>query len=208
MTSVRHFRSLVVAAALLAARSAVAAEATATPTPTPAPPDYAALMAQAKKFTAPGPAHEELRRFLGTWNTEMRFVMGTQVGAPEKGTTECSWLMEGRWIKCDASGAMMGAPTRIFWIMGYDNMKMSYVTTTVSSVDTAMNRWEGDMDPGGQALISYGTLDEYLTGEHDKMVKYVWRFPSPDRMVLEVHDLPIGETGTKVLEVTYARPAP
>ena len=82
---------------------------------------------------------------------------------------------------------------------------MSYVFTTVSTMDTAMNHAEGDMDPGGKAMILYGTIDEYLTGEHDKMVKYVFRFLSPDKIVLEVHDLPIGENNTKVLEITYTR---
>jgi hypothetical protein len=40
------------------------------------------------------------------------------------------------------------------------------------------------MDPGENALLSHGTIDEYLTGEHDKMVKYVWRYLSKDSMVL------------------------
>ena len=61
------------------------------------------------------------------------------------------------------------------------------------------------MDPSGKAILSYGTLDEYLTGEHDKMVKYVWRFLSADEMILEVHDLPIGEKGTQVIEIRFKR---
>jgi hypothetical protein len=89
--------------------------------------------------------------------------------------------------------------------MGYDNFKQSYVTTMVSTMDTAMLHAEGDMDPSGKALLAYGTLDEYLTGEHDKMVKYVWRFVSDDEIVLEIHDLPIGEHNTKVVEITYSR---
>ena len=48
-------------------------------------------------------------------------------------------------------------------------------------------------------------MDEYLTGERDKPVRYTWRLPAPDRRVLEVHDLAIGETDTKVVEVEYAR---
>jgi hypothetical protein len=79
------------------------------------------------------------------------------------------------------------------------------VSSTVSSFDTAMHYAEGDLDPSGKALLMYGTLDEYLTGEHDKMVKSVWRFVSEDEMALEVHDLPIGEKNTKVFEVRYKR---
>jgi hypothetical protein len=72
-------------------------------------------------------------------------------------------------------------------------------------MDTAMNRFEGDLDQSGKTLIAYGTLDEYLTGEHDKMVKYIWRFQSPSRIILEVHDLPIGETNTRVVEVAFTK---
>ena len=124
---------------------------------------------------------------------------------PDRGTATFSWLMEGRWLKLEATGSMMGAPAESFMILGYDNFKHSYVTVSVGTIDTAMLTSEGDLDPSGKALITYGTVDEYLTGEHDKMVKYVWRFVSDDEMVFEVHDLPIGERNTKVVEVTYQR---
>ena len=83
--------------------------------------------------------------------------------------------------------------------------KQSYVATAVDTMDTAMRRAEGDLDPSGKALLMYGTIDEYLTGEHDKMVKLVWRFLSDDELVLEIHDLPIGEKNTKVVETRYRR---
>lgn len=123
----------------------------------------------------------------------------------EKGTAEFSWLMPGRWLQNRARGTMMGQQAEFFYLIGYDNFKMSYVTTTVSNFDTAMLRFEGDMTQDGKALISYGTLDEYTTGEHDKMVKSVWRFLDADTIVLEVHDLPIGEVNTKVFEIKYTR---
>ncbi len=61
------------------------------------------------------------------------------------------------------------------------------------------------MDPSDKVLVSYGTLDEYLTGENDKMVKYLWRFTGPDELVLEVYDLPIGEKNNQVIEVRFRR---
>jgi uncharacterized protein DUF1579 len=167
--------------------------------------EIGAAMANARRFTQPGEHHKALERFLGKWSTEMRFFMGGTPTPPEKGTAEFTWLMAGRWLESRSKGSMMGMPAESFLLMGYDNFKQSYVTTMVSSIDTAMNHSEGDMDPIGKALISYGTLDEYLTGEHDKMVKYVWRFPADDKLVLEVHDLPIGEKNTKVVEIAYTR---
>ena len=96
-------------------------------------------------------------------------------------------------------------PHKTFGIIGYDNFKMSYVMSQVTSMDTSLLTMEGDLDPRGNALIVYGTVNEYLTGEHDKMVKGIYRFESDDKFALEVHDLPIGETGTKVFEIVYTR---
>jgi hypothetical protein len=165
--------------------------------------DMAAMMERAKKFTQPGDAHKLLHRFLGTWDTETRITMPGNSAPPEKGTATCRWLIDGRWLQCDATGQMMGMPLRTSFILGYNIFKMSYVSSAINSLDTAMIYSEGDLDPSGKALLMYGTLDEYLTGEHDKMVKSVWRFISDDEMKLEVHDLPIGENNTQVFEIRY-----
>jgi uncharacterized protein DUF1579 len=188
--------------------SAAAAQAQSQPQPGKQPAgmsEMAAAMAKARRYTQPSEAHKTLERFLGKWTTESRIFMAGKPTPAEKGTSEFSWLMPGRWLKHESNGTIMGQPMKTFLVLGYDNFKMSYVSSQVTSLDTAMTHAEGDMDPGGKALLMYGTLDEYTTGEHDKMVRYVWRFPSADRMILEVHDLPIGENNTKVIEVVFTR---
>ena len=174
--------------------------------------DNAALLAEAMKkaerYTKPGEHHKLLERFIGKWDTESRLILAGQATPADKGTVETSWLIEGRWLKSESKGTMMGQPFDTFMILGYDNFKMSYVNTVVNSADTAMVHSEGDLDPGGKALLMYGTLDEYTTGEQDKMVKTVIRFASKDKMIMEIHDLPIGERNTKVVEVVYTRQEP
>lgn len=172
------------------------------PAATPPSADMAAMMAQAKQFTDPGPNHKVLERFLGKWNTETRLAMGPG-GTPEKGVAEFSWMMENRWLKSEYKNTMMGMPYDGFMLMGYDNFKQSFVMTMVNSLDTMMTRAEGDMDRTGKVMILYGPMDEYLTGEHDKMVKYIWRFESANKFKLEVHDLHIGEQNTMVVEITF-----
>lgn len=167
--------------------------------------DMEKAMAQMPKMITPGPHHKELERFLGSWKTTTSFVMGGNKTPGEAGTANVAWLMDGRWLKLELAGVMMKRPYTGFVLMGYDNFKRSFVSTSVTSIDTAMVRLEGDMDPSGKSLMMYGTLDEYTTGEHDKMVKYVYRFESADRMVLEIHDLPIGEANTQVVEVVFER---
>lgn len=167
--------------------------------------DMAEMMQKARKFTQPGENHALLKRFLGSWDTELRVTMPGAQAPPEKGVATFSWLIDGRWLKMESRGTMFGMPSETFMILGYDNFKMSYVTASVSSVDTALLHSEGDLTPDGKSLVAYGTLDEYLTGEHDKMVKYAWRFLSDDEMTLEIHDLPIGEVNTKVVEFGFKR---
>jgi hypothetical protein len=166
----------------------------------------AQMMQQAAKFLKPGSHHKELERFVGSWTTETQLFMAGQATPPAKGEAEFAWLMPGRWLKGSSKGAvpMLGS-VETFSLLGYDNFKQSFVFTQVTSMDTAMMRTEGDMDQSGKVLIMYGTVDEYLTGEHDKMAKGVYRFASADEMTLEIHDLAIGESNTKVLETRYKR---
>lgn len=194
-------KSLALAASLLILCFPAAAEKPSEPPKV----DMAEMMKKASKFIQPGENHTLLKRFLGTWDTELGVTMPGMEAPPDKGVSTISWLIEGRWLKMEGRGTMMGMPSETFTILGYDNFKMSYVSASVSSVDTALLHAEGDLTPDGKSLVSYGTLDEYLTGEHDKMVKYAWRFLSDDEMTLEIHDLPIGEVGTKVVEIRFKR---
>ncbi|MCH9648169.1 MAG: DUF1579 domain-containing protein [Deltaproteobacteria bacterium] len=165
----------------------------------------AAMMEKARTITQPSEHHQALKRFLGTWETALSITMGGGRSPAEKGETTFSWLIDGRWVQGKGKGTLMGLPSETFMLLGYDNFKKSYVTASVSNMDTAMITSEGDMDPGGKALLTYGTLDEYLTGEHDKMVKTIWRFLSEDEILMELHDLPIGENHTQVVEIRFKR---
>lgn len=204
-TSTRLLGALTLSSAgFLTALSAHAAE------PTKAAPeqvDMVAMLERAKQYTTPGKEHELLRRFLGEWQMETRLTHPgmNPSGASEKGTMRGRWLMDGRWLFLETDGMMMGMAVRTAHIIGYDRMKMSFVTAQVNSFDTALTTSEGDVDPKTGSLVTYGTLDEYLTGEHDKMVKYAWRFVDDNTLRLEVHDLPIGEKDNRVLEFTFRR---
>lgn len=203
-------KTRILVAALVTGLSALAIAVSALTAEDPKPKqpdmaDMATMFAQARKFTEPGEHHKVLEKFVGKWKSASTMHMGGQSGPPEEGASQTKWLMDGRWLQSEWNSTMMGMPFNGFMIMGYDNFKMSYVCTMISSADTAMLRAEGDMDPDGNTLLMYGTLDEYLTGEHDKMVKYVWRFESDDKIVMEIHDLPIGEKNTKVIEIVSTR---
>src|SRR5258705_13960480 len=78
------------------------------------PGDPAAAMKRWMDSCKSGPHHKELARFVGSWDTEMSMTgMG---GAPikSKGTAECRWLVEGKWITTEWKGSMMGMPVTAY----------------------------------------------------------------------------------------------
>jgi hypothetical protein len=183
----------------------------ATPSPKPAPKPFLrpapieTAADRAKRFTEPSAQHKLLQRFLGKWATETRFYFFVKASEPEKGTAEGAWLIQDRWLRLSWSGPYIAKPAEGFMLIGYDNFRMNYVATSVTSLDTGMTRSAGDPNEKGDALLLYETVDDYDTGEPDKMMKQVWRFVSPDKLVLEVYDMALDETGKKLVDVTFLR---
>jgi hypothetical protein len=170
------------------------------------PAEMAKAFAEAAKWTAPGPMHAKLEAYLGKWDAEYRiFAMAGQPPMTSRAKVEISWLMEGRWLEQRYDGELMGGPFQGFGLLGYDNFKQAFVSCWVDNKSTYMTTSLGKLAQDGRTLISYGTLDEYLTGEHDKTVKYVHRWKSRDQFTMEIHDLAIGEENTKVVEIAYTR---
>jgi hypothetical protein len=151
--------------------------------------------------------HKKLGDWLGAWDTETRIWEGGPGSKPmvSKGTATFEWLAENRWLQQKTDGQMMGFPLRGFGLLGFDKYKQKYVGSWCDSMTTTLLHFEGNFDRTDKTLLLYGSMDEPMSGEHDKCVKYVWRLADKDKMVFEVHDLPIGEENTKVVEITYTR---
>lgn len=153
----------------------------------------------------PGKNHKFFNQFLGSWKVTTRMFTPGAPPMESEGSAEYSWLYEGRWMKSEMKGTMMGRPLQSIQIMGYDNYKNKFVFTTVDNMTTNIRPAEGSLDQSAKNIFFYGPLDEPITGEHDKPVKYALRLKDEDHHVLEVHDLTIGEKNTKVLEFVFER---
>lgn len=155
--------------------------------------------------------HTKLAEWIGTWDTEIQMRMGGPGSPPSvsKGKATFAWLVENRWLKQESEGDLdlggMKLKVKTFGMMGFDRYKQKYVGTACDSMTTDLRPFEGNFDATDKTLILWGPMDEPMSGEHDKTVKYVWRFPAPDKMVYEVHDMSIGEENTKVFEIAYTR---
>lgn len=173
----------------------------------PAMQDMADGMKRYMAACKPGKDHEWLAALIGKWNVTTRMWMMGPASKPRetKGTCEIKWMMEGRWLVREMQGEMMMRPWKCTSVLGYDNFKKKYVCTTIDSLSTAMIRHEGVLDQAQTAMILYGQMDEPMTGEVAKPIKYITRILDADHFTDEVHDLAIGETNTKVVEFVYSR---
>ena len=164
-------------------------------------------MARWMQTCKPSAAHARLKELLGSYDVTMRMRMDPSQPPVESkgGKSEVSWLVEGKWLVSKSSGEMMGMKVDTTAILGYDNFKERYVWCTVDSLQTTLNTASGHFDESGDNLILWGMIDEPTTPEQDKQVKYVYRGFGQDKVTLEVHDMMIGETNTKVVEFEYTR---
>jgi Protein of unknown function (DUF1579) len=171
----------------------------------PGTPDAADAMKKWMEAATPGEQHKALGKWIGKWDVEMAVTgMG---GAPmkSKGEAEIRWLLEGRFTITETNASMIGMPFHSFVVYGYDNFKKKYVAMAVDSMNTQLLTFSGRASPDGKLMEMYGPMDEPMTGEVGKWVKYVTRVTSDDSFVVEVHDLAIVGGDAKVVEMTYTR---
>lgn len=165
------------------------------------------MMKRWQESATPGPAHKKLEPLVGTWDTVSRMWMQGPGKPPveSKGTAEIRWVLGGRFLLEEAKGEMMGQPFQGMGLTGYDNFKKKYIFSWADSSETALYTALGDIDSTGVVMTSYGQMDEPMTGERDKRVKYVTRMINQDKHVFEIYDN-VGKPGEFVaVEITYTR---
>ncbi len=169
------------------------------------PAKMAEMMKKVEAAGAPGTAHKTLEPLVGEWTAEVKSWMAPD--APpivSKGTAKAEWAMNGRFVREEFSGDMMGKPFKGLSLTGYDNQKKKYNSLWVDDMSTAIFTSEGTAADGAKVITFNSRMDCPMTGEKDMPVKQVLRIISPDKHVFEMHDPRKGEKG-KTMEITYTR---
>jgi hypothetical protein len=168
--------------------------------------DMQEMMKKWAEAARPGEPHKLLDQFVGKWDTATRVWM--EPGKPPmetKGTADVKWIMDGRYILEESAGQIMGQPHKGMGITGYDNFKQKYVSSWIENMSTGMYTSEGTVDQSGKVLTLHGKIDEPMTGERDKLVRFVARLISKDKHVFEIYDLVGRPDEFKAVEITYTR---
>ncbi len=165
------------------------------------------MMKRWQEAMTPGDAHKLLDQFVGSWETEGSTWMEGPDKPPSvsKGTAEVKWALGGRFLQQDVIGEMMGMPMNGIGFSGYDNFKKKYNSFWIDNTATAMYTSEGTISKDGTVITYFGKMDEPMTGEKDKKVKFVETIIDHDKHVFEIHDLSMPGPNKKVVEIVYTR---
>jgi hypothetical protein len=165
------------------------------------------MMARWKDSMTPGVMHKKLGIFVGSWNVEVKVWINGPDSLPtiSKGTARYSLMYGGRYLKQEFKGEMMGQPFIGTGYTAYDNMKKKYTGTWIDNMGTAISTMEGTMDNGRKTLILWGKMDEPMTGEMNKDVKYVLHIINKNKHVFASYYEASGDSKEPTLQITYTR---
>jgi hypothetical protein len=165
------------------------------------------MMTRWKDSMTPGDAHKKLEFFVGAWNVEVKIWMKGPDSVPSvsNGTSQYSMVYDGRYLKEDFTGEMMQQPFLGTGFTGYDKFKKKYVGFWIDNMSTGMSTMSGTMDKEGNILTLWGKMDDPMTGEKDKDIKYVTRIIDQDTHIFEIYDVKTWGDKQPTMRLTYTR---
>jgi hypothetical protein len=155
---------------------------------------------------APGPMHELLKKFAGTWTADMTMRMGAnQPEMKSTGKLKAELMFGERYLKMEEEGSFMNTPFRDFGMIGYDNYKQKFTAYWCFDMGTQASFLYGTPSADGQMIVFHGVTDEAMTGRRDMPMRLLYRWPDAHTMIFEIwNELGLPQE-FKSLEITYRR---
>lgn len=162
-------------------------------------------MANYMKAGETGPAHEFLALFTGEFDSVNRMWWDPEQAPMEsRGSCTNTMIMDGRFLKTEYKGDMMGIPFSGLALTGFDNNKKLFTNIWIDSMSTGIAPAYGNLDRTGTVMTLVGQMDEPNTGEIGKLYKQVFRLVDEDHHVMEMYEILYGDE-FKVMEIAYTR---
>ena len=200
-------RTLLLAALTVLARPALADEKAATKEKDAkaAAPDQEEIMKKWMAVATPGPEHKALEALVGDWEVASKWWMSPDAPPDEsKGTSKVRSILGGRFVQEDYDGQFMGRPLHGLGLTGYDNFKKRYSSLWIDDGGTAMYTSTGSATADKKSFTFTGKMDDPMSGEKNKPVKYIIRIVDANKRIFQMHEPARGEKSL-VAEMTYTR---
>jgi len=135
-------------------KTAPAAGAAQMPPGMQLPPGWTAEDMQAGMAAmTPGKTHERLAADVGEWTGKSTMWMypGAEPSVSDC-TSRVTSLFEGRYVKCDMTGQMMGMPYNGLGIYGFNNTTQKLQATWIDNCTTEILTGTGELSPDGKTI--------------------------------------------------------
>lgn len=203
---------LLFTAILLACTEAPKKEEEATPAPETAKtevamPDSATMMKNWETYMTPGPMHEMMAGWDGTWLGETSMWEG-----PDKPrqkytiTTVNKMILGGRYQEATNTGEMMGMPFEGRSISGYDNHKKVFKSTWIDNFGTGIMMLEGPWDESTKSMTLKGTMiDPGMGGGTEIPIRQVFKVVDADHQEMQMYTTYPGMDEVMMMEIKWTR---
>ena len=152
----------------------------------------------------PGPEHRWLEPLVGSWTVEIRWEAPGRQAASLVGTSENRWILDGRFLLCEA--AVGDGPSRVeaTTLYGYDQRQKRFFAIALSSLATQPLQLSGPYDPAAAGFLLSGRERDETTGA-PLTYREQLSIESPNRHLLRLYYDSAGRTPLKVVESVYTR---
>ena len=164
-----------------------------------------AAMAAAMEKMKPGKEHEGLKKLEGVYDVAVKMFM--EAGKPpveSKGAAEFKMTMNGRWLKQEYKGEMMGQPFTGTGYDGYDRVTGKYVGVWMDDFSTQMMHSVGTSKDGGKTIEYTGEQGDCMQEGKIVKTKQVHKTVSDDQFIFEMYHTADGKE-IKDMELVYTR---
>jgi hypothetical protein len=161
------------------------------------------------KYAMPGENHRLMEPMIGEW--EETVVMWFAPEAPPvtmEASMTAEWILDGRWVRSEHRGTMMGQPFHGIGLDGYDSYREEYISIWMDNMSTASMVSRGTHDPATNAVTLMGTADDFMASREDVPVRSVTHWTDPDTFVFEMYTESEDGTEYQVMELTARRVTP
>jgi len=155
----------------------------------------------------PGPHHEHLAQFVGTWKVESRFWMDPEESPmTSTGRGKNEMILGGRFLHVSYEGNIMGMQFEGFGVMGFNNLTDKYESNWVDNMSSMIYQSTGTCDDAGKKWVMVGHGVDPMTGEK-KSTREVLEIHSRDKHVISWYEKGPDGKEFKSGEMVYTRAA-
>jgi len=162
--------------------------------------DHKAMMEKMQ----PGPEHKMLAKLAGNWEVASKWWMDPEKPPMEsKGSSTFTVIYDGRFVRQDFKGEMMGQAFTGVGYDGFDNVTKKYTSFWLDSMGTSMFKVDGTSKDDGKTIEYTGEASCPMANGTAK-TRWVHKAVSDDSFIFEMYMAPKG-TEVKSGELTYTR---